>query len=350
MITAIKNFSKNQKGFVSIVVTMIIMIVLSLIVIGFAKLVRRDQRQALDKQLNTQAFYAAETGVNDATKVIKDALATDPSGASLVEKTDCAPGGAYATSNIVDSDTNLSYSCLLVDPSPRSLEYSNVDTTNSTVVPVSLKSGQTIDELTIGWQAKDGNTNFNCPGNAPGYPALHSAGAGGWTCGTGILRVDLTPFNGAQSRSSLSSSNMTRFLYPLPAGLNSVAYGANTQPDTVEVKCDASASPRYCVMTFDNVNSQVAYLRLKSIYVASSVSITCTTVSGATCEMVGTQAHIDSTGKANDVLRRIQVRLPLRTTGILPENAISTTDSICKRYVVVNDVSISDPDDCDPAL
>jgi Tfp pilus assembly protein PilX len=57
----------KQAGMVAIMVTMILMIVISLIVVGFAQISRRNQRQALDRQLSTQAFYAAETGVNDAS-------------------------------------------------------------------------------------------------------------------------------------------------------------------------------------------------------------------------------------------------------------------------------------------
>jgi hypothetical protein len=57
---------RREGGFVSIIVCMIIMTILSLITIGFAQIMAREQRQALDRQLSSQAFYAAESGVNDA--------------------------------------------------------------------------------------------------------------------------------------------------------------------------------------------------------------------------------------------------------------------------------------------
>ena len=59
---------------VAILVTMNLMIVISLIVLGFAQISRRNQRQSLDRQLSTQAFYAAETAVNDAADLIKTAV------------------------------------------------------------------------------------------------------------------------------------------------------------------------------------------------------------------------------------------------------------------------------------
>ncbi|HSX32249.1 MAG TPA: pilus assembly PilX N-terminal domain-containing protein, partial [Candidatus Saccharimonadales bacterium] len=88
--------SAKESGMVAIMVTIILMIVISLIVLGFAQIARRNQRQSLDRQLSTQAFYAAETGVNDASKVIKAAIA---SGATVAAKPTCTDsgGGQYTT-------------------------------------------------------------------------------------------------------------------------------------------------------------------------------------------------------------------------------------------------------------
>ena len=56
----------NEEGFASIVIALILIIVLSLLTIGFAQLARREQQTALSKQLANQAQYAAESGINDA--------------------------------------------------------------------------------------------------------------------------------------------------------------------------------------------------------------------------------------------------------------------------------------------
>ena len=78
-----------------VLLTMILMIVVGLIVLGFAQISRRNQRQALDRQLSTQAFYAAETGVNDAANLIKTAV---QAGTVVAAKPDCTStgGGFYA--------------------------------------------------------------------------------------------------------------------------------------------------------------------------------------------------------------------------------------------------------------
>jgi hypothetical protein len=48
----------------------------------------------------------------------------------------------------------------------------------------------------------------------------------------------------------------------------------------------------------------------------------------------GAQVQIDATGKVNDVLRRIQVRVPVTKSYAIPEFVIQTTDSICKQLEV----------------
>ena len=50
------------------------MAVLSLIAISFARLMRQEQQQAYERQLHTQAYYAAETAINDARREINQRL------------------------------------------------------------------------------------------------------------------------------------------------------------------------------------------------------------------------------------------------------------------------------------
>ena len=62
----ISKVSRNQHGVASIFVVMILMTILALISIGFSHLMNRELRQSLDRQLSTEAYFAAESGVNDA--------------------------------------------------------------------------------------------------------------------------------------------------------------------------------------------------------------------------------------------------------------------------------------------
>ena len=328
---------RSEAGLVSIMVTMIIMIIISLVVLGFSRIVRREQRQTLDQQLSTQAFYAAESGVNDAVRVIKASLATP--GAILADKLDCAPNADFPGPYDVDAANNVSYSCLLVDMTPPALVYDPVDTARSTVVPIRPKNtGDILTKIKISWQDKDGGSNAGgCPATGT-FPA-----AGAWpnaSCDAGIMRVDLVPTSGPLTRAGLVSNMFTAFLQPRPGGGGNIAYtsarGFPNQGAIVDGNCAPGAGDRFCNVTIDlaGFSSSQYHLRLKSIYKPSTVTITAETAAGIT-ELYGSQAVVDVTGKANDILRRVQVHVPINNANeYLAEFPLESVDTICKRMRV----------------
>jgi hypothetical protein len=329
MVIAWRKIHKNQSGIVAIMVTIIVMLVISLIVLGFANIVRREQRQSLDRQLNTQAFYVAESGVNYAVQQIKD---LGLSAAPIADKDDCGsdavfpgPGGSYD----IDPANNVKISCLLVDPSPPSLKYDHIGTDQSRIIPVRSADGSPINTITFSWEDTDDATTSaaTCASN---FPRAVSWSA---SCGAGILRFDLvpTPPSGFD-RSFLINSTMTAFLRPRPGGVSTLSYGSattglNGQGAAPEVKCNGTGA-HLCTLTVDSLGAISYLIRVKSIYKPNKLTITANT------DIIGTQAVIDSTGKANDVLRRIQVRVPTTNLSddLFPEFAIQSVETICKRF------------------
>jgi hypothetical protein len=80
----------------------------------------------------------------------------------------------------------------------------------------------------------------------------------------------------------------------------------------------------------------VYYLRLSTLYRSNThVVITGSDGTGA-IKFIGSQAKIDSTGKAQDVLRRILVSVDLTDANdsFIPSGALASGDSICKRFSV----------------
>lgn len=320
--------SKNQSGLASIIVTMIIMIVISLIVLATAQLARREQRQALDRQLNTQAYYAAESGVNDAVKALQD----DNSLLTGEFTSGCSdfisdPRANLTASSVLDSGSNIRYSCLFVDPTPPTWE-GNINDTSRTI-PIQDKNGDRIAYVEIGWQDKGGSDNFGgCPTTVADLKPLADWNATG--CNTPMIRFDLVPTDSLK-RDDLNSNTMTGFLFPSgdSSSVSSLSY-SNTAAIKSLIKCDANASPKYCKATISVPLRNSYYLRIKSIYGNSSVVVSGLNSSSERVELMNAQAVIDSTGIANDVLRRIQVRIPLSGATGLPEFAIQTGDNICK--------------------
>lgn len=323
---------------VAIMVTMILMIVISLIVLGFAQISRRNQRQTLDRQLSTQAFYAAETGINDVVDLIKGA------GGVVPDKPDCASngGGFYALDPVIDATSNVAYTCLTVDPSPDSLVYSDISQNSSTVVPIIATSG-TISRIVLVWQAIGKNlpSVTNCPSTSV---ATNFTDTGSWGCKFGVLRFDLVPTAGSLNMSTLQANTMTSFVVPLrPGGTET----ANPIPHTTgggNNRLGVACSETSCSLTIDNLNQAQYYMRVGSIYRDVSLRLEAFDAGGSRLSLQGAQAVVDSTGKAQDVLRRIQVRIPLNGSSgnQYGDFAIQSNEAICKRFAVMSGLFMND--------
>jgi Tfp pilus assembly protein PilX len=329
---------KNQQGIVAIIVTMIIMTILSLIVLGFAQLTRREQRQSFDRQLGMQAFYAAETGIND----VRNRLQTSPVAESLSHTTDC-----QAFKNDTGLDTidelrgpDVTYSCLLVDQSPTVLVYDNINQNSSVVVPIREKNNAVIDSITIGWEDAEGGLDTSgCPAFRV-FPAL-------WAdCDTGILRVEFVPFSAAASRNDLTESRFIGFMQPsYGGGSSSVDYaagsGANNQGNIFSINCTNGAGGRDCTVQLTGLNITRGYLRLQALYRPAAVSV-CSPDCSAGVELADAQAQVDVTGRAVDVLRRIQVRIPIGIgSDDYPEFALQTLNTLCKRLAIAPPATVN---------
>jgi hypothetical protein len=110
--------------------------------------------------------------------------------------------------------------------------------------------------------------------------------------------------------------------------------GANNSGVLVNGNCKTSTSqPANCNVVISNlpVNQSTFFLNLRSIY--SPTAVTVTAYSGSTqLELKGAQTLIDSTGKAQDVLRRIQVRVPSTNGYDVPDGATHATGDLCKQF------------------
>lgn len=328
---------RSEKGMIAITTALVLMVVISLIVLGFAQISRRNQRETLDRQLSTQAFYAAETGVNDARERINTAVA---SGLKVEAKNECdgtGVAGFYTGLNPdIDSALGVKYSCLLVDPEPKTLQYSNIGVT-TTVVPVISADSSPLSKVDLKWQSKSGSATplSGCPG---GTSNVFSPAAS-WSCGYGILRIDFVPTSGGLTSDSLTLNTMTIFAVPVSSGstVNNVSYPANINTANSNVRIGASCTNAGCELQISGLSQNSYHMRVSSIYKDASLQVSAGGASGSQ-RLTGAQAVIDSTGRAQDVLRRIQVNIPLRASSKneLSDYAIEMNGSMCKRYSVAS--------------
>ncbi len=330
---------RGEEGLVAILVSTIIMIILSLITLGFARLMQNEQRQALDRSLSTQAFYAAESAVNDAVRQIQDTVTP-----YTFDKTTCAQGGTPFTGS-VDSAIGAQYTCLLIDQTPSTLEYTqgSISTAASKIIPINSENNSLIGQIRFAWEDPNNTAPvFACPAS-PSLPTFS-----GWNSLTpGILRLDVIPAD-ALDRASLINNTLSLYLYPTSAGCNGVGttvinYSAHNDPtekgQIVKVNCSAGGTPRDCevIISMDGASpNKKYYVRAKSIYRASDMTVRIFDTAPTPNQLAirGAQVQIDATGKVNDVLRRVQVRVPVIKSYPVPEFVLQTTDSICKQIQV----------------
>ena len=331
----------NESGMVAIVVSMVIIMVLSLIVLAFARISQKEQRQVLDRQLNIQAFYAAEAGVNDA----RDALKSGAPALLNEDGNNCTPPMPAGYNSNIDGTNNVRYTCLLIDTTPISIEFNSVSSGESKIVPIEGKTGGRINQLAIYWEdAGNGRTFSGCPNN------VNASLTPTWypNCSPGIIRFDLVPFDTPRSRTNFIDQTATVFAIPLRSGgAGSVSYasaaGFGNAGRKAGVGCTATTTPNYprnCKLLVTGLNDSRYYLRITSLYKTSAISV-CFPDCGSTArETTRAQALVDFTGLANDVLRRMQVRSPLSYLfnqdlyGPFPGYAIESGNDLCKTFSI----------------
>ena len=322
---------RRQQGVVSLIVTVVMMIVITLLVLGFAEIARNEQRSSLDDQLSAQAYYAAESGINDARAVISKAIATGGAG-SVQSKSVCGSAGSYTLDPIVDSQHNVSYTCVLVNATPTTL--TKTISYDSSVLPITSGGGN-FSSLQLSWQVPPGYTAtasgcYTNVANLHDNPIAPNTGTGDWSCNYPMLRVDLLDANGGMSRAGWDGKTSTMFFVPFNSTSVSNSVGLGAKGTAVAARCTSSN----CVATITGLGGTAYYMRVTTLYLSGSNL----TVSAGGIPFVGVQATIDSTGKAQDVLRRVLVAVDLTDANAynIPSAAVISRDSVCKRFSVTS--------------
>lgn len=342
----------DQRGIVSFMVTLIMMLVISLIVIGFAQVARRNQREALDRQLSTQAYYAAESGVNDVVKAVGGGAITDIY-TNNAYATNCnalpAALAGLGVQNVLNtsSTSNVKYVCLLVNARPTSINYTLVGNQKAVAVPLTLNGNLT--SLRIQWDASGTLKDPTTCGSAASLPRTTS-----WACDYALLHVDLAQATGLGGNPAqrISDNTVSFYLRPATSGATPTStvstFDFATAPTErarmAAVACNTTTGTCTANLTFSGGASGAQYyLRISSLYNdASNVRIS-GNVNGATvATFSNAQLAVDSTGKAEDQLRRIAVRLPARSSN-LPANALQTNAILCKTFTTGTNLPTPSP-------
>lgn len=375
---------RKESGAVSLFVVIFAMLLITIVTVSFVRLMIRDQEQATINDLSQSAYDSALAGVEDAKRALLwyrtlCANGGDCNGAAaLINSTECNEGlrevitvpnnngevlvQQQQSGN--DAQLNQAYTCVKMQLETDDY-LGSLDANTSKLIP--LETTGSFTSVTVQWFSREdlgaNATAINlipkslADASAPLYQQTN------WPLDRpSLLRVQLMQFAGSftlddfdDEAGSRSNAN-TVFLYPAAVGLGE---SEDNLLDTVNLADDdrktatSAPQPVRCVSTLigggyacsvrlvlpnpigGNANNRTAYLRLTTLYNGAHIRVT---PSGA--QFDGVQPSIDSTGRANDVFRRVETRVDLIDTNFpFPEAAVDLTGNLCKDFLVTDRAS-----------
>lgn len=389
----------RQTGAVSIFVVIFAALLLIIVTVGFIQIMIADQREATNRDLSQSAYDSALAGVEDSKRALLRYLSICETGSAAacsaartaINSDVC--NEAVRAGNIIGSDsegprtTSGTYGEIKIQQSTSTgdgsldqaytcvkMELDTDDFVGNTAmnqsVLVPLRGTGDIDAVTVEWFSRDdlsgaASTAVSLLGaTAAPKPLIAQANWPGNR--PPLLRTQLMQFgnsftlDGFDVMPSGRSNTNTVFLYPTSDGAanTSTSFAARdvrkstatdptlpaTSADTpLPVRCSNNLSSggyscRLRLALPDPIGGgdRTAYLRLTPLYNSTHFRITMSRGPQAV-QFSGVQPIVDSTGRANDLFRRVESRVNLVDTSFpYPEAAIDLTGDLCKDFAVTD--------------
>lgn len=364
----------NQKGLASIIITSIVVSILTILAAGFAIIMDKELQNTTNRELATQAVYAAESGLNDAKSFAQSRLAVgvDPStnGKCIDVNANSPPfvknGSISGDYNNSQNNNTDKYTCVMINARPPELAYkvNAGDSLTFKMVPYASQDGQsnalsTISSIYFSWE----NQNYNSSGTPlplpgadtnhrlPKEPEFNNQGecGVGLNC-TGMLEVTIYPVLSSDNNvdanqdAKIAQSARTYFLYSNggDGSVGTKTYSANGA--FIEGNCNSSNHPSlpyigsssgYCNSAVTGLPVGVVFytVRIRALYAPQKVFIQAADSSKKPANLGKAQVVLDATGEGNNILKRISERVTL-DNNFLPQYGIQSMDTLCKSFAI----------------
>lgn len=379
--------SHYKTGAVSLFIVVFSALLMTVVTLGFITQMVANQQRATSDDLSQSALDSAQAGVEDAKRALIQyegmcgGIHTAPScsaietamtqcnkvftapGLSVPGTTPSADGSIPVGSGTTDSTAyQQAYTCVKI----------NVNTNNyagklaadgSALIP--LVSGSAFDSVEVSWTSKEdlqGADGFLVDLQAPSAsPALNTD----WPVNRpAVMRTQLVQYDSTNgfklsdfdNNSGEQTDNSTLFLYPTgqtgqqrgggsPISLftarKTSAGTTGVEPTNVTCSGDLKDGGYSChqILTLPQAvggGAAISFLRLISLYNGSHFQLRLMD-GNTTVPFKGVQPEIDSTGRANNLYKRIATRVVVEYGGIpYPNGEVDTTSSLCKDFVVTD--------------
>ena len=391
-----KNF---KKGGVSIFIVIVVGVLVSIMSASFLRLMFRDQEQASKLDLSQSAYDSAQAGVEDAKRFLRifrsacgssgtgsfegvtyncnamrDAIQNEScytlatagignaNGETIIQ-TNSGSGGASSR----DADLNQAYTCVKIRMNTADFLGRTNDGAPSVI---NLKGATAFNRVRIRWHSRENMTNgdnitldtLSNPSVRPridsrnwrnqNRPAILKAQFYGYVPHLGMSSSDMdTPYpddgNGA-SEMLFYPTNSTSALSSNVSNMPTVRRNESSSQATTNytfTRCsdrmDANSNAYACETTVNIGRSvspnDVLYLRLTPLMNDSNFRVEL--LNGNTVvDFAGVQPTVDSTGRANTQLRRVESRIGFNDTSfpvpLFSAQTESDEEPICKEFSV----------------
>ncbi|HET8884650.1 MAG TPA: hypothetical protein VFM68_04225 [Candidatus Saccharimonadales bacterium] len=384
-----KTQQQYQSGAVALFVVVFATLLMMIITLSFVQLMIKDQQQATANDLSQSAYDSAQSGVEDAKRLLLLGQAcrsnAAPSSVNCSEVLSAIDSGDCNTVATVFGDPNTetliqqdeadealqqAYTCIIIDA--QTVDYKGqLEMNQSNIIP--LEGVGEFNRIQISWFTRadiaDATSSLaiGFPGSGPSV-SLPRVGSQWGLDNPALLRAQfmqtgssftLADFDDNQAGNT-SNAN-TLFLYPSETGASDMSFALDARRSSPgapqQADCVSSFSVREyaCTVTLALPNpidgdtaNRGAYLRLGALYNTAHYKIEL--LNGSTPVLFDqVQPEVDSTGRANDMFRRVKSRIELKSDFTYPEAAIDLEGDLCKNFIITADpADYQDSTTCTP--
>lgn len=366
---------QHHKGAVSIFVVITTALLITVVTISFTRLMIRDQQRASDTDLSQSAYDAALAGVEDAKRaLVRFKQLPSSNSLSTLDLSECNAISQILTGDasgsevaIGQSDLEQAYTCVKINTLTDDF-IGSAQADRTQLVP--LAAASQFDRVKIEWFSRDDVPNsgvVDVPANGPSSDLPDSST---WVQNRPpVLETQLiqthSSFNLSQfdDTSGGRSNANTLFLYPKqlvssPTRNFMSDTRRNSASSPIETRCETTLlSNLYACSTIIQLPAPVsgsagsrsnAYLRLVPRYNSTHFKVTMLNGSNL-IQFDGVQPTVDSTGRANDLFRRVSARIEAGAdTKAYPDAAVDIRGNFCKTFMVTDSTAGYFPGDCQP--
>ena len=359
----------REYGVSAIFIVLFSTMLFSLITVSFTALMVREQGRSFDDEQSRGAYDAALVGIEDGKRVLDTCLqgASTSTACTAIQAGQCntiarAIDGASATTaeRIVRTDTsmtanqslNMAYTCVIINPSTPDYLAELPEHDSSVVVSLKPASTESFSKIRVSWFTEANSATVSGLSTTRELIAL-----GDWASQKPpMLRAQLFQhrLNESVNIGTFDANDYaaTQYLYPTTL-TDSISFGDDVRRsgdiDLVSATCNTTFTLGYaCTADIDvppvpsggALNQRVAYLRLTSIYKGANVRVQMLNASDVVVNFDKVQPSIDSTGRANDLFRRVESRVEFADDSFpFPRATVDITGNFCKVVSLTNNAA-----------